>query len=85
VAGAVSDSHFVNFIDALRSGKKEDLNCPVETGFMSTALPHLANISYRLGRTLIFDGKKEKFVADGQADKMLTRDYRRPYAAPERV
>jgi hypothetical protein len=92
VAGAVSDSHFVNFIDALRSGKKEDLNCPIETGFMSTALPHLANISYRLGRTLTFDGKNEKFVScaasltgDGHADKMLTRNYRRPYIVPDRV
>jgi predicted dehydrogenase len=85
VAGAVSDSHFVNFIDALRSGKKEDLNCPIEEGAMSTALPHLANISYRLGRTLTFDGKKEKFVSDGQADRMLTRNYRKPYVVPDRV
>ncbi len=83
--GAVSDGHFVNFIDAVRSGKKEELNCDIEEGAMSTALPHLANISYRLGRTLIFDGKNEKFVADGHADKMLTRDYRRPYAVPDRV
>ena len=85
VAGAVSDSHFVNFIDSVRSGKKEDLNCNIEEGAMSTALPHLANISYRLGRTLTFDGKKERFVSDGQADKMLTRNYRKPYAVPDRV
>jgi len=78
-AGAVSDSHFVNFIDALRSGKQEDLNCNIETGFMSTTLPHLANISYRLGRKLVFDGKKEKFAGDGQANDMLTRKYRKPY------
>jgi len=84
-AGSGSQGHFMNFITALRSGKKEDLNCPIETGFMSTVLPHLANISYRLGRTVIFDGKKEKFVSDGQADKMLTRNYRRPYAVPDRV
>jgi predicted dehydrogenase len=83
--GSGSQGHFVNFIAALRSGKKEDLNCPIEAGFMSTTLPHLANISYRLGRTIVFDGKNEKFVADNQADKMLTRDYRRPYAVPDRV
>jgi predicted dehydrogenase len=85
VAGAVSDSHFINFIDALRSGKKGDLNCPIEEGAMSTALPHLANISYRLGRTLTFDGKKEKFVSDWEADRMLTRNYRKPFVVPERV
>jgi hypothetical protein len=45
-------------------------------------LPHLANISYRLGRELRFDGAKEKFVQDPEADKMLTRDYRKPYVIP---
>jgi predicted dehydrogenase len=84
-AGAGSQNHFVNFITALRSGKKEDLTCPIEAGFMSTTLPQLANISYRLGRTLAFDGKKERFVSDGQADRMLTRNYRKPYTVPDRV
>jgi predicted dehydrogenase len=84
-AGSGSRNHFVNFINALRSGKKEDLTCPIEAGFMSTALPHLANISYRLGRTLTFDGKNEKFVSDWQADRMLTRNYRKPYIVPEKV
>jgi len=84
-AGAGSQSHFVNFIAALRSGKKEDLNCNIEEGAMSSALPHMANISYRLGRTVVFDGKSERFVSDGQADRVLTRNYRKPYAVPDRV
>ncbi|MFH1118288.1 MAG: gfo/Idh/MocA family oxidoreductase, partial [Bacteroidota bacterium] len=49
------------------------------------ALPALANISYRLGRELIFDGTKEKFVEDPQADKMLTREYRKPYVVNDEV
>ena len=85
LAGAGSGPHFNNFISALRSGKRADLTCDIETGFMSTALPHLANISYRLGRELKFDGKKEKFVADADANKMLTRNYRKPYFVPKRV
>ena len=84
-AGAGSGPHFHNFITALRSGKRCDLTCDIETGFMSTALPHLANISYRLGRELKFDGKREKFVSDWQADKMLTRKYRKPYIVPDKV
>jgi hypothetical protein len=75
----------VNFIEALRIGKAAGLNCDVETGFMSTTLPHLANISYRLGRTLVFDGKKEKFVSDSQANRMLSRSYRKGYVVPEWV
>jgi predicted dehydrogenase len=77
--------HHGNFIDAIRSGKDEDLHCQVYEGFMSAALPALANISYRLGRELTFDGAKEKFVKDPQADKMLTREYRKPYVVPEVV
>jgi predicted dehydrogenase len=75
-------SHHGNFIDAIRSGKDEDLHCQIYEGFMSAALPALANISYRLGRELTFDGAKEKFVKDPQADKMLTREYRKPYVVP---
>ncbi|MBN1846733.1 MAG: Gfo/Idh/MocA family oxidoreductase [Sedimentisphaerales bacterium] len=77
--------HLENFIAALRSGKQSDLSCDVEVGHLSTCLPHLANISYRLGREVIFDGAKEKFVGDEEADRMLTRDYRKPYVVPENV
>ncbi len=43
-------SPFVNFIEALRSGKREDLNSDVEVGHVSTAVCHTGNISYRLGK-----------------------------------
>ncbi len=41
--------HNANFIEAVRSRKKSDLNAPIEEGHLSTTLSHLANISYRLG------------------------------------
>ncbi len=85
LAGTGDSVHFNNFITALRSGKREDLTCEVEVGHLSSALPHLANISYRLGRELLFDGKREKFVNDAEADRMLTREYRKPYVVPEAV
>lgn len=77
--------HFSNFIDAVRSGKNEALQCDISEGFYSTALPHLANISYRLGRHLKFNGDKEMFTDDPEADKMLTREYRKPYVVPDNV
>ena len=77
--------HFSNFIDAIRSGKVETLRCDISEGFYSTALPHLANISYRLGRELKFMGDKEKFASDPEADKLLTREYRKPYVIPDVV
>ena len=44
------EDHFANFIKAVRSRKVEDLNAPIVEGHLSTALTHLGNISYRLGR-----------------------------------
>ncbi|MBG0860923.1 MAG: Gfo/Idh/MocA family oxidoreductase [Bacteroidales bacterium] len=78
-------NHYGNFIDAIRSGKNEDLNADILEGYMSAALPALANISYRVGRKLTFDGTKEKFVKDKEADKLLTRVYRKPYVVPVEV
>ena len=42
--------HFVNFIEAVRSGRREDLNAEIEEGHLSTASAHTANISYRVGK-----------------------------------
>ncbi|MBI4625675.1 MAG: Gfo/Idh/MocA family oxidoreductase [Verrucomicrobia bacterium] len=78
-------NHWANFLDAIRSGKDETLHCDVNEGHYSTALPHLANISYRLGRALRFMGDYEKFANDPEADAMLTRVYRKPYVVPENV
>jgi len=78
-------NHYTNLIDAIRGGSYLNLACDIEAGHLSTALPHLANISYRLGRDLTFDGRKEKFVGDREADKMLTRKYRKPYVVPAKV
>jgi len=44
------EDHFANFIKAVRSRKREDLNADIEQGHLSTAVVHVANISQRLGR-----------------------------------
>jgi hypothetical protein len=77
--------HFSNFLDAIRSGKDETLACDIVEGHYSSALPHLANISYRLGRQLTFRGEYEKFANDPEADTLTTRVYRKPYVVPEEV
>jgi predicted dehydrogenase len=81
--GTGMSGHFGNFINAIRSGKQTDLNCEIEVGHKSSVLPHLGNISYRMGRELKFDGKTEKFLNDTEADKLLTRqEWRKPYVVP---
>ena len=78
-------SNWANFISAVRARKQADLNAEVEEGHYSSALVHLANISYRLGRSLDFNPAKEEFTGDKEANAMLRRHYRAPYVVPEKV
>jgi len=77
--------HFKNWIEAIRSRDMSKQNGPVETGHLASALAHLGNISYRLGRQLSFDPVAERFIGDEDANNMLTRQYRSPYLLPEKV
>ena len=52
---------------------------------MSSALCHLANIAYRVDRTVKFDPKSESFRGDADADALLTRPPRDRYAVPNQV
>lgn len=78
-------NNWANFITAVRSRKHSDLNAPIEEGAISTTLVHLANISYRLGRTLHFDQKTYTCTGDAEATAMFRRNYRAPFVVPEKV
>ena len=74
-----------NFLEAVKSRRREDLHGEVAEGVTSAELVHMANTSYRLGRKLAFDPGADKYVNDAQANAMLTRPvYREPYN-PARV
>ena len=77
--------HMANFLSAVKSRNSKDLNADVQIGVLSADLCHLANISYRVKRSLKFDDKAQKFVNDAEANALLTRKYRAPYIVPERV
>ncbi len=81
-------AHFANFIDCVVSRKKENLNAPIEEAHASMALMHLANASYRLGRTLNFNPQTQQVIDDSEAVVLLRdgdRGYRAPYSVPEEV
>lgn len=77
--------HFQNWVDAMRAHDMSIQNGPVQSGHLSSALAHLGNISFRLGKQLLFDPVAERFIGDGEneANAMLSRDYRAPYVLPE--
>lgn len=78
-------AHWANFLEAVRAGTGAGLQGDILEGHLSTSLCHLANISYRVGRSLKFNGAQEKFVNDAEADALLTRVYRAPYTVPAMV
>jgi predicted dehydrogenase len=84
-AAELMSNHWANFIDAVRSRKSSDLHAPIEEGAISTTLVHLANISYRLGRTLHFDAASYSCPGDAEANRLFTRDYRKPFVVPDKV
>jgi hypothetical protein len=82
-----SGDHFANFVDCVQPQKGES-RAPVEEGHISCAFVHLANTSYRLGRSLRFDPETETVVGDDEANRLLRgqdRGYRSPFAIPEEV
>jgi predicted dehydrogenase len=81
----VKYEHFQNFIDCMRSRNAANLHAPILEGHLSATLVHLANASYRLGRTINFDPATETVVNDAEATELLKGTYRAPYIVPEQV
>ena len=77
--------HFRNWALAMRSRQREDLSADIQHGHMSSALCHLANIAYRVDRTVNFDPETERFIDDKDADALLTRAERGKFAVPKEV
>jgi hypothetical protein len=123
------DDHYANWISGIRSGRQQDLRGQPLEGHLSSALCHLANLSYRLGRPqpfeprqhvftgspeaqnalvtmeehlqsnnvpltstslivgrrLTLDPNTERFIGDDEANKLLTREYRKGFEVPARA
>ncbi|MFN4258447.1 MAG: Gfo/Idh/MocA family protein [Gemmataceae bacterium] len=122
--------HYGNFVQAVRERNPKLLAADIEEGHLSSALCHLGNISYllgrveanpnpaaifgsdkdglealermlvhlkengvsfdsktglRVGRKLALDSQTETFVSDPEADRLLTREYRKGFEVPARL
>ena len=87
-SGHGAGDHFANFVDCVRTRNPENLAAPIEEGYLSATLVHLANASYRLGRTLNVDPKTGQVKGDDEANRLLRdgdRGYRAPFVVPEQV
>jgi predicted dehydrogenase len=65
------DDHYANFCAAVRSNRQQDLNAPILQGHLSSALCHLGNISYRLGRPQPFEPRQVVFTDSANAQNTM--------------
>jgi len=66
--------HLQNWFDAIRGNALP--NADMHVAFDTVSLVHLGNIATRVGRTLLYDSKRNQVVDDAQANSMLKRHYR---------
>jgi predicted dehydrogenase len=71
-------NHIRNFLDAIKT--RTDPIVPVEVGHSSATLCHIGNIAMQLKRRLRWDPAAEKFSGDDEANRLLSRARREPWA-----
>lgn len=79
----MNKGHLENWIDAVRARDPKRLSAGIYEGHMSSSLCFLGNIAHEAERTLRFDTKAERFIGDEDANRLLTRDYRKPFTLPD--
>jgi len=72
-----SKSHYLDWLEAIR--KRSDPICKIEIGASSVTVCHLGNIAYTLKRPLKWDPKRQVFLGDDEANRMLSRPMRSPW------
>jgi len=72
-----SENHYQDWIDAIRNRTRPVAD--VEIGHRSASVCNLANIAYRMHQELAWDPVSEKFAGNRKANKLRTKEYRKPY------
>ena len=72
-----STNHVGNFLDSVRSRKKTIT--PAEVAHHSIMPAYLGGIAMQLGRKVEWDKKRERFINDEAANRLLSRTMRSPW------
>ncbi len=76
-------AHLRNFVDCVKSRSRPAAD--IETGHISSAMCHLGNIAYRVGREVTFLPETTTFPGDRDASLLLSRSYRAGWELPSVV
>ena len=72
---------FADFLAAIKTGRRPVSD--IEEIHRSTNVALLGMLSYKLGRSVEWDGEKEVIVGDADANKLLSRKYRGSWEYPK--
>jgi predicted dehydrogenase len=72
---------WADFLTSVKANKLP--TCDIEVGHRSTAASLLGMLSYKLGRSVEWDGEKEIILNDPEANKLLSRAYRGEWEYPK--
>jgi predicted dehydrogenase len=70
-----------DFLQSVKTGRRPA--CDIEIGHRSTVMSLLGMLSWRAGRSVQWDGAKERVAGDEAANRLLRRPYRAPWKYPE--
>jgi predicted dehydrogenase len=70
-----------DFLRAIETGSRPV--CDIEAIHYSTNMSLLGMLSYKIGRSVRWDGRKEQIAGDAEANALLRRQYREPWVYPE--
>ncbi len=70
--GGEYQAHFANFVKAIRSRNYHDLHLDIEDGHLSSALAHLGNVSWKLGKAVPGGTRPSQFAENKHVTETLT-------------
>jgi predicted dehydrogenase len=73
--------HMINLLKSIDERSKPVAD--IEQGYISTASCILANNAMQVGRTLEWDASSQQVKGDEEANRILQRPYRQPWAHPD--
>jgi predicted dehydrogenase len=76
------DLHAKNFVEVIKSGKLEDLACPIHAGARVAMNAHMGNLSLRAGERIHWNADKNKFNNDA-ANKLIKPTYHNGFVFPK--
>ena len=77
------EKHWVNFIEAVRSRKEQDLHCPIEAGAHVATVAQMGNITFRSGKPVVWDQPSGKFQDELVNSKYMMKEYHNGYSLPK--